>query len=100
MNELEVFYLDNRDTMTNAEMDTHWGYDKKRFEKIGYNVRKFYLQEKGIQDYHKELIKMGVAKIDDIGVRETCRRLAEKHGVKPKTIKSDYHHMKRYGKVK
>ena len=43
---------------------------------------------------------MGVAKIDDIGVRETCRRLAEKYGGKPKTIKSDYHHMKRYGKVK
>jgi hypothetical protein len=99
MNELEVFYLQNRETMTNAEMDAHWGYDKKRFEKIGYNIRKFYLQEKGLQGYHKELVKMGVDKIDEVGVRETCRRLAEKYNVTPKTIKGDYGHMKRYGIV-
>ena len=53
-------------------MDTHWGYENKRFEKIGYNIRKFYLQEKELQSYHK---------------------------VNEKTIRSDYGHLKRYGKL-
>jgi len=99
LNELEVFYLENRTTMKPAEMDAHFGYDSKRFEKIGYNIRKFYLNEKGLQPYHEDLIRIGQVELDRVGIRVTCRRLAEKHNVKEKTIRADYGHLKRYGKL-
>jgi len=85
--------------MTNTEMDAHFGYDSKRFEKVGYNIRKFYLNEKGLQPYHEDLIRIGQVELDRVGIRVTCRRLAEKHNVKEKTIRSDYGHLKRYGKL-
>jgi len=86
--------------MKQVDMDKHFGYTSPRFEKIGYNIRKFYLQEKELQSYHKELINMGREEIDTIGVRETSRVLAEKYGVQPKTIKHDIGLMKRYGTIK
>ena len=95
MNDNERFFLDNKDTMTLAEMDTALGL-KKRMKKVKYDLDKFYFRNKELQDYHKEIISTGRAEIDRIGVREMGRRLSEKYGVSVGTIRKDMGLMKRY----
>ena len=76
-------------------MDTALGL-KKRMKKVKYDLDKFYFRNKELQEYHKEIISLGRAEIDRIGVREMGRRLGEKYGVSVGTIRKDLGLMKRY----
>ena len=73
--------------MTPKQMDEKFG-TKDRFNKIAYNLNKFYKLDRKLHPYHEELIDMGLDKVNEIGVR------------KIKTIKHDIGIMKRYGSLK
>ena len=85
--------------MTLAEMDAHYGVNN-RMKKIKYNLEKFYLLEKELQPYHKELMNMTKSELDKIGQREVCRQLGEKYNVSNNTIRMDLSLLIRYDKIK
>lgn len=85
--------------MTPKQMDEKFG-TKDRFNKIAYNLNKFYKLDRKLHPYHEELLDMGLDKVMEIGVRKISRDLADKHNVKRKTIKHDIGIMKRYGSLK
>ena len=87
--------------MTAAEMDIELGLNN-RMRKVANNLRKFNQLEgetANLQNYHNGMIKTGVKKIQDEGVRVYCRRAGEKYGISDSTIKGDYSIMKRYGLI-
>lgn len=97
----EVFYLQNKDTMTNVEMDKELGLTN-RMRKVANNLRKFGQiegEKSNTREYHREMAKDGLKKIQKEGIRNYCDRVGEKFGVSGSTIKSDYSIMKRYGMI-
>jgi len=88
--------------MSAAEMDIELGLTN-RMRKVANNLRKFNQLEgesANLQNYHHDMMKSGIEKIKEEGVRVYSRRLGEKYGKSFQTIKSDYNIMKRYGLIK
>ena len=48
------------------------------------------------KNYHKQVLKDGLKKIQEEGIRVYCRRMSVKYDVSDSTIKGDYSMMKRY----
>jgi hypothetical protein len=72
---------------------------RNRFRKVGNNLRKFGQlegEEGSLRDYHKQVLKDGLKKIQEEGIRVYCRRMSVKYDVSDSTIKGDYSMMKRY----
>ena len=101
LNEREVFYLANYQSMTSAEMDARLGLSN-RMRKVANNLRKFGMLEgetANISHYHTTMIQDGLEHIADKGIRNYCEELGKNYGVKGTKIRTDYAIMKRYGKI-
>ena len=78
LNEREVFYFQNKEKMTAAEMDASLGL-KNRMRKIANNLRKFGMLEgetAKLSEYHTIMINDGLEHIAEKGVRKYCRELS------------------------
>jgi hypothetical protein len=85
--------------MTTTEMDRKLGLTN-RMRKVRNNLKKFgqIEGEKGkSREYHRDMVKKGLQKIQEEGIINYCNRVGEKFGISGSTIKSDYAIMKRYG---
>ena len=100
----EVFYLKNYKKMEPVEMeeiyrDKDGNKVRNRFRKVGNNLRKFGQlegEEGVLRDYHKQILKDGLNKIQSKTVRGYSEELGKLCGVSMDTVKTDYAIMKRY----